>query len=72
MLNSGASPGRRLPIVEFTHRLTQARYDLGLSSIVELSQRQLALTSAPIQNANAKYNYQILRAVLDYHAGARP
>ncbi len=48
--------------------LAQARYDLGLSSIVELSQAQLAQTSAAIQNANAKYDYQIQRAVLDYQA----
>jgi outer membrane protein len=49
--------------------LAQARYDLGLSSIVELSQAQLAQTTAEIQNTNAKYEYQILRRTLDYHAG---
>jgi outer membrane protein len=52
--------------------LAQARYDLGLSSIVELSQAQLSQTSALIQNTNAKYNYQTHRAVLDFHIGARP
>jgi outer membrane protein len=49
--------------------LAQARYDLGLSSIVELSQAQLAQTTAEIQNTNAQYEYQILRRTLDYHAG---
>lgn len=49
--------------------LAQSRYDLGLSSIVELSQAQLARTSAAIQNANAKYDYQIRRAILDYRTG---
>jgi outer membrane protein len=49
--------------------LAQARYDLGLSSIVELSQAQLAETSAAIQNTNAKYEYQMNRAVLEYHVG---
>ncbi len=49
--------------------LSQSRYDLGLSSIVELTQAQLAKTSAEIQNAAAKYEYQLRRAVLDYRAG---
>jgi outer membrane protein len=49
--------------------LAQSRYELGLSSIVEFSQAQLARTSAAIQNANAKYDYQFQRAVLDYQAG---
>lgn len=51
--------------------LAQSRYELGLSSIVELSQAQLAMTSAAIQQANAKYDYQIERSVLDYEAGLR-
>jgi outer membrane protein len=49
--------------------LAQARYDLGLSSIVELSQAQLNLTSAQIANAGAKYEYGLQRAVLDYQTG---
>jgi outer membrane protein len=49
--------------------LAQARYELGLSSIVEFSQAQLARTSAAIQNATAKHHYQIQRAVLDYQVG---
>ncbi len=48
--------------------LAQSRYELGLSSIVELSQAQLARTSAAIQNANARYEYQIQRALLNYQA----
>jgi outer membrane protein len=49
--------------------LAQSRYDLGLSSIVELSQAQLAKTNAEIQNTQARYDYQLRRAVLDYRAG---
>jgi outer membrane protein len=49
--------------------LAQSRYDLGLSSIVELSQAQMAKTNAEIQNAAARYDYQLRRAVLDYRAG---
>jgi len=50
--------------------LAQARYDLGLSSIVELSQAQLSKTSADIANSTAKYDYQLQRSVLDYHTAA--
>ena len=50
--------------------LAQSRYDLGLSSIVELSQAQLNKTSAEIASAGAKYDYQFQRAVLDYQIGA--
>jgi outer membrane protein len=51
-------------------KLAQARYDLGLSSMVELTQAQLSKTAAEISNANAKYEYQIQRSVLDYETGA--
>jgi outer membrane protein len=50
--------------------LAQARYKLGLSSIVELSQAQLGLTQAEITQASAKYDYQTKLAVLDYQLGA--
>ncbi|MBI4464399.1 MAG: TolC family protein [Acidobacteria bacterium] len=50
--------------------LAQARYDLGLGSIVELSQAELNKTSAEIAVAGTKYEYQIQRAVLDYQMGA--
>src|SRR5438105_3919793 len=50
--------------------LAQSRYDLGLSSIIELSQAQLNLTSAQIANAGAKYDYQTERSQLSYQIGA--
>jgi outer membrane protein len=50
--------------------LAQSRYDLGLSSIIELSQAQLNLTAAQIANAGAKYDYQSQRAQLSYQIGA--
>jgi outer membrane protein len=50
--------------------LAQTRYDLGLSSIVELSQAQLNKTSAEIASASAKYEYDLQRAVLNYEVGA--
>jgi len=52
--------------------LARGRYDLGLSSIVELSQAQLNLTSAQIASASARYDYQSQRAVLNYQIGALP
>jgi outer membrane protein len=50
--------------------LAQARYKLGLSSIVELSQAQLNETSAEIAQASAKYDYQTQISVLNYQVGA--
>ena len=50
--------------------LAAARYKIGSSSIVELSQAQLSLTSALIANTNARYNVLIQQANLDYQTGA--
>ena len=49
--------------------LMQARYDIGSSSIVELSQAQLNKTTAEIAQANAKYSYHLQRAILDFQIG---
>jgi outer membrane protein len=46
--------------------LAQARYKLGLSSIVELSQAQLQQTQAQITNAQAGYDYNLALAILQY------
>ena len=46
--------------------LAQSRYNLGLGSIVELSQAQLQQTQAQISNAQAGYDYRLSRAVLQY------
>lgn len=50
--------------------LSQTRYNLGLSSIVELSQAQLQQTEAQIQFAAAKYQYQIAQSVLHFQIAA--
>lgn len=50
--------------------LAQGRYDLGLSSIVELTQSQLNVTEAEIENLSAKYDYQSQYATLQYMIGA--
>lgn len=49
--------------------LSQARYKLGLSSIVELSQAQLNDADARIQQATAKYDYQAQVSALRYQEG---
>ena len=49
--------------------LADARYTTGISSIVELSQAQLSLTSAQIVNTNARYELLIQQANLDYQTG---
>ena len=49
--------------------LAQSRYDLGLGSIIELSQAQLNYTSAQVVNASAKYDYQSQHSVLQYQIG---
>jgi outer membrane protein len=50
--------------------LAQARYDIGLGSIVELSQAQLSKTRAELERATARYDYQARTAVLRFQTGA--
>jgi len=50
--------------------LAQARYNTGISSIVELSEAQLNLTSAQIANTGARYSVLIQQANLNYQLGA--
>ena len=52
------------------YNLAEARYKIGSSSIVELSEAQLSLTSAQITATNARYNLFIQEANLDYQTGA--
>jgi outer membrane protein len=49
--------------------LADARYKLGLSSIVELQQAQLNQTQAAIDQASAKYDYAAKTASLNYAVG---
>lgn len=51
--------------------LAQSRYNLGLSSIVELSQAQLNKTNAELEQASANNEYQVEVAALGYQTGAR-
>ena len=49
--------------------LARARYKVGSSSIVEMSEAQLNQTEAAIAYANAAYGERIQSAVLDYQTG---
>jgi outer membrane protein len=53
----------------FALDLAQARYKIGLSSIVELTQAQLAQTQAEIANTSARYAYQTALAEVRYQVG---
>lgn len=53
-----------------TLRLAKARYEIGLSGILELTQAQVALTSAQTASASAKYDYLNRLAQLNYATGA--
>jgi outer membrane protein len=50
--------------------LAQSRYQLGLSSIVELTQAQLNQTQAQIDQASAKYDYERELSALNFQMGA--
>jgi outer membrane protein len=50
-------------------QLAQGRYDLGLASIIELTQAQLNQTQAEIENLSAKYDYESQFATLQYTIG---
>ena len=52
--------------------LAQSRYQLGLGSIVELSQAQLQQTDAAIGYVNAQYQYRLSLSTLNFEIGAQP
>jgi outer membrane protein len=53
-------------------QLAQTRYQMGLSSIVELSQAQYQQTDAAIGSTNAEYQYRLALATLNYQIGTIP
>ncbi|HTW31290.1 MAG TPA: TolC family protein [Candidatus Sulfotelmatobacter sp.] len=53
-------------------QLAQGRYQLGLSSIVELSQAQLQQASAAIGYVNAQYQYKLALSTLNFEMGVVP
>jgi outer membrane protein len=49
--------------------LAQARYKLGLGSIVEFSQANLQKTEADLQDTDARYQYHVAQMVLAFEVG---
>jgi outer membrane protein len=64
--------GELLKEANLSLSLAQTRYQLGLSSIVELSQAQYQQTDAAIGYTNAQYQYRLSLATLNYQIGATP
>jgi outer membrane protein len=74
---SASTSYQRIPVTEqllkqanLALTLAQGRYDYGLASIVEITQAQLNLTQAQIENVTAIYDYKNAYAQLQYTLGA--
>ncbi len=52
-------------------RLAQARYNLGLSSIIEFSQAELDKTEADITDTDARYQYRLSQIVMAFTLGRK-
>ncbi len=52
--------------------LAKTRYQLGLSSIVELSQAELQQTQAQIEDANARFEYEADMATVRFQTASQP
>lgn len=53
-------------------KLAHGRYQLGLGSIVELSQAQLQQTDAAIGYVNSQYQYRLALSTLNFEIGTQP
>lgn len=62
--------GQLLEQARKTYSLAQARYDAGISSIVEFNQAELSLISARITYSTTQYEYLLQRSVLQFQTGA--
>ena len=49
--------------------LSRAQFNVGTSSIIELSQAELNATSAQIAEADARFDYQMRHSALDFELG---
>lgn len=61
--------GQLLENARQSYDLAQARYNQGISSIVEFNQAELNLVSAEISYANTRYEYLIQQAALNFQTG---
>jgi len=74
---TAAQSKNRIPVTESllnaasqAFDLAKSRYDRGAASFVELSQAELARTQAAIDEATARYEYEISKAVLQFDVGS--
>jgi outer membrane protein len=65
-----AVTGQLLNSAQQAFQLAQGRYEVGTSSIVELSQAELQQTQAQITAATSRFDYQVRRRVLDFELGS--
>ena len=61
--------GQLLENARQSHDLAQARYQNGISSIVEFDQAELNLISAEISYATTQYEYHVKRSALSFQTG---
>jgi outer membrane protein len=61
--------GQLLETARQSYELAQARYNTGISSIVEFNQAELNLISAEIAYANTQYEYLLQRSALSFQTG---
>jgi outer membrane protein len=61
--------GRLLDNARQSYTLAQARYQQGISSIVEFNQAELNLISAEIAYSETRYEYLLRRSALDFQTG---
>ena len=61
--------GELLDNARLSYDLAQARYNNGISSIVEFNQAQLNLLAAQIAYASTQYEYLVQRSALSYQTG---
>jgi len=62
--------GQLLETARQSYQLAQARYQNGLSSIVEFDQAELSLISAEITHAGTQYEYLTQRSALSFQTGS--
>ncbi len=75
--DSAQTSYKNISVIEQMHKnaqkslaLTQTRYEIGKSSIVDLNQALLAETQSAVAASNATYDYLRRRAQLEYEAGS--
>ena len=65
-----ALTGQLVTSAQQAFQLSQARYQAGTSSIVEVSQAELQQIQAQITAATSRFDYQVRRRALDFQLGA--